>query len=66
MTKQAAAILALGIAGAIITCAFTVASYEFQGLAWAIAAFITAAFTMGKLWECASAPTSPKNETPKN
>lgn len=63
MTREAAAVLALGLSGAIITCAF-VAACVLSGwaLGWAIAAFITAAVTVSRLSSIAFARPSTETE----
>ena len=57
MTKQAAAVLALGIAGAIITCAFIYAFIELRGPLWIIASLVTACYTLSTLAKLAISRT---------
>jgi hypothetical protein len=52
MNKQAAAVLALGFAGAAITCLFAVMCFKTDGNAvWGMASLITGFVTLGGLWQ---------------
>jgi 4-hydroxybenzoate polyprenyltransferase len=64
MTKEAAATLALGIAGAIITCAFIAAFCKLEGFLWLVGAVVTPCYTLSKLWEIAS--NKPASTTEKS
>jgi hypothetical protein len=60
MSKQAAAVIALGLAGTIITLAFIFVFLELHLVGWAIASLCSGFLTITGLRSCAKAPESCK------
>jgi hypothetical protein len=63
MSKQAAATLALGIAGAIITCVFAFMCLKLHAGLWGWASLITGVCTVWKLSDCTK-PEQPQQNKP--